>query len=205
MSLRISCLGGTAAAAVLFALPAMACESHDLIQSTQTETPMQMLQSASDMDHSDHDMSAMSEGPMMVMDAYARSSRPGAPTGAAFMMIKNTSDMADRLIDVRSEVAQRVELHTHIDNGEGVMRMVHVEEGFEMAPGETLMLARGGKHVMFMGLNESLEQGGMVPVTLVFEHAGEVEVMIPVDLERMPEGGHGAHGHGHGHTHGSDS
>lgn len=200
MSLRTSFLAGTAAA--MFALPAMACESHDLIKSTQTETPLQMLQSASEMDHSAHDMHAMSEGPMMVMDAYARSSRPGAPTGAAFMHIKNTSDVADRLIDVRSDVAQRVELHTHIDNGEGVMRMVHVEEGFEVAPGEVLMLARGGKHVMFMGLTESFLQGGMVPVTLVFENAGEVEVMIPVDLKRMPDEGHGAHGH---MTHGNDS
>ena len=186
MSLRSSLLGGTAAA-VLFALPAMACDTHDLIKSTQDQAPMQMLQNASDMDDSTHNMPAMSEGPMMVMDAYARASRPNAPTGAAFMLIKNTSDMADRLIDVRSDVAARVELHTHIENGEGVMRMVHVEEGFEIAPGEVLMLVRGGKHVMFMGLNESFLDGGMVPVTLVFETAGEVEVMIPVDLKRVPD------------------
>lgn len=194
MSLRTSFICGTAAA--FFTLPAVACESHELIKSIQNMAPMQMLQSASDMDNSTHDMPAMSEGPMVVMDAYARASRPNAPTGAAFMQIKNTTHMADRLIDVRSDVAARVQLHTHIENSEGVMRMTHVEEGFEVAAGEVLMLARGGKHVMFMGLSESFLEGGMVPITLVFENAGEVEVMVPVDLMRMPgEGAHGAMNH----------
>ena len=58
-------------------------------------------------------------------------------------------------------------------------------------------LARGGDHVMFMGLNAPFEQGNMLNVTLVFEKAGEIEVQIPVDLERtemeMPmEHDHGA-------------
>jgi len=153
-------------------------------------TQLHMLQNASGMDHSSH---AMTHGPMMVMDAYARSSRPNAPTGAAFMMIKNASDAADRLVDVRSDIAARVELHTHEDDGNGVMRMMHVEDGFEIGAGETLMLERGGKHVMFMGLNESLVQDAMVSVTLIFEIAGELDVMIPVDLERQTSGGHGTH------------
>ncbi len=48
------------------------------------------------------------------------------------------------------------------------------------------MLARGGDHVMFMGLNEVLTHGDTINVTLVFEKAGEVAVEIPVDLERKP-------------------
>ena len=159
-------------------------------KTVQPETQLHLLQNASGMDHSSH---AMTSSPMMVMDAYARSSRPNAPTGAAFMMIKNTSGATDRLVDVRSDIAARVELHTHEDDGNGVMRMMHVEDGFEINSGKTLMLERGGKHVMFMGLNESLVQDAMVPVTLIFEIAGEVDVMIPVDLERQTSGGHGNH------------
>jgi copper(I)-binding protein len=59
------------------------------------------------------------------------------------------------------------------------------------------MLARGGDHVMFMGLNEPFADGDTVAVTLVFEHAGEVAVEIPVDLNRKPTHG-GGHGAGHG-------
>ncbi|SPF79965.1 copper chaperone PCu(A)C [Pseudoprimorskyibacter insulae] len=122
-----------------------------------------------------------------VHDAYARSASPSAKTGAAFMAIMNTSDADDRLIDVRSDAAKKVELHTHIANGEGVMRMVHVAEGFAIPAGETHMLARGGDHVMFMGLTVPFEQGAMVPVTLIFEQAGEITIDVPVDLERKPD------------------
>lgn len=128
---------------------------------------------------------------MMVHDAYARASNK--MSGAAFMEIMNHSDSDDRLIDARSDVAKRVELHTHKEDANGVMQMMHVEEGFVIPAGETHMLQRGGDHVMFMGLNHALEDGDMVNVTLVFEKAGEVSVEIPVDMERKPGAGHGDH------------
>lgn len=131
---------------------------------------------------------------IVIDDPYARASRPNAPTGAAFMMIKNTGDTADRLVSATSAIAKRVELHTHIDQGDGVMKMVEIEEGIEIPAGGMHMMARGGDHVMFMGLNESLEQGGEVSVTLTFEQAGDVTVMIPVDNERQPK--HGTMNHG---------
>lgn len=125
-----------------------------------------------------------------VLDTYARSASPMAKTGAAFMLIENIGDAPDRLIAVKSTAAKKVELHTHREEG-GVMKMVHVEEGFELGAGETLFLQRGGHHVMFMGLTEPFEQGKTIPLTLVFETSGEITLDIPVDLERMPKEGHG--------------
>ncbi|KIC14813.1 copper chaperone PCu(A)C [Leisingera sp. ANG-Vp] len=131
---------------------------------------------------------------IMVHDQYARVSSPTAKAGAAFMEIMNHTGEDDRLIDVRSDVAARVQLHTHQEDANGVMKMMHVEEGFAVAAGETHMLKRGGDHVMFMGLSQSLNHGDVVKVTLVFEKAGEIEVEVPVDLERKAEGhGHGDH------------
>ena len=127
-------------------------------------------------------------------DAYARSASPTAKTGAAFMIIHNSGE-ADRLVGVSSDVAARTELHTHLDDGNGVMRMVHVEDGFELPADGMIAMQRGGKHVMLMGLNAPMEQGAMVTVTLTFENAGDVVVEIPVDLERQD---HGAMQHGHG-------
>ncbi len=139
---------------------------------------------------------------IVVEDAYARASTPTAKSGAAFMVLMNTSDQDDRLVAAKSDVAARVELHTHREIADGVMKMMEVEEGFAIPAGGTHMLARGGDHVMFMGLNEPFADGDTVAVTLVFEHAGEVAVEIPVDLNRKPThgGGHGA-GHGAGHSH----
>ncbi|SMX32015.1 copper chaperone PCu(A)C [Actibacterium lipolyticum] len=131
---------------------------------------------------------------MMVQDPYARVSTAMSKSGAAFMMIENMTGEDDRLIGVSSDVAQRVELHTHLSNNQGVMQMIHVEEGFPIAAGETHALERGGDHVMFLGLNRSLAHGDMVQVTLTFEKAGDVVVDIPVDLERMPVHGNMQHG-----------
>ena len=131
---------------------------------------------------------------MMVQDAYARAASPSAQSGAAFMEIMNMGEADDRLIAASSDIAARVELHTHIMDGD-VMRMVEMEEGFAIPAGDTVMLERGGKHVMFLGLNRSLAQGDEVEVTLTFENAGEMTVMIPVDNERQPAMG-GGHGQG---------
>ena len=134
---------------------------------------------------------------IMVQDSYVRTSRPNAPTAAAFMTLMNHGDSDDRLIDARSDIAKKVELHTHVDQGGGVMAMTQIEGGIPVAAGESHALARGGDHVMLMGLNTSLAQGDEVTVTLVFEKAGEVEVTIPVDNERKAEGsaGHGTMDH----------
>jgi copper(I)-binding protein len=131
---------------------------------------------------------------MMVHDPYARAASPAARSGAAFMEIINAGDSDDRLIAASSDVAERVELHTHIMEND-VMRMVHMEEGFPVAAGETILLERGGMHVMFLGLTRSLEQGDEVEVTLTFEGAGDITVTIPVDNERMPSD-MGGNGHG---------
>jgi len=136
---------------------------------------------------------------IMIHDAYARASAAMSQSGAAFMEIMNQTDVDDRLIEARSEVAQRVELHTHLEDANGVMRMMEVEEGFAIPAGGSHALARGGDHVMFLGLNQPFEHGDEIEVTLVFEQAGEMTVTIPIDLERNPMiGGSMGHGNGHG-------
>ncbi|THH36157.1 copper chaperone PCu(A)C [Aliishimia ponticola] len=128
-----------------------------------------------------------------IIDPYARS---GAKTGAAFFTIVNHSESDDRLVAVSSDVAPRVELHTHIEDANGVMKMREVEDGFAVPARGEHALARGGDHVMFMGLPAPLEQGAKISITLTFEQAGDIVVELPVDNER--KGGHGMkHGHGH--------
>jgi copper(I)-binding protein len=132
---------------------------------------------------------------IVIDDPYARAAGAMARSGAAFMEITNTGPEDDRLIGATSDVSDRVELHTHIMDGD-VMRMVEVEEGFAIPAGESVLLERGGAHVMFLGLNRALATGDEVEVTLTFEGAGEVTVTIPVDNDRMPA--RMGHGHGNG-------
>ncbi|WP_372612732.1 copper chaperone PCu(A)C [Aquicoccus sp.] len=131
-----------------------------------------------------------------VHDAYARASSMMSSSGAAFMVIHNDGGSDDHLVDARSDVADKVELHTHREDENGVMRMIHVEEGFALPGDGMIEMKRGGNHVMFLGLREPLEQDDIIPLTLVFEKAGEVQIEVPVDLERKPTHGQMEHKHG---------
>lgn len=135
-------------------------------------------------------------GDITIEDAYLRSTTPSSKTGAAFFIIQNAGDTGDRLIAAEADVAARVELHTHEEDANGVMRMREIEGGIAVPAAGGHMLRRGGDHVMFMGLTRPLEQGETIPVTLIFERAGPVEVAIVVDRERRAD--HAGHGHGHG-------
>lgn len=134
-------------------------------------------------------------GEIIIHDPYVRSSTPSSVTGAAFFTLMNHSDVDDRLIGARSDVAKRVELHTHEQDANGVMKMMKIEGGIELPVGEMHALKRGGDHVMLMGLTAPLVQGEKITVTLTFEKAGEVEIKVPVDRERKPK--HGSKNHSH--------
>ena len=133
-----------------------------------------------------------------VHDPYARSASPAAKSGAAFMVIHNHGDADDRLIGASSPAAKMVQLHTHREQ-DGVMRMVHVEDGIALPADGEIVMERGGHHVMFMGLTAPFEQDMTVPLTLVFETSGEQVIDVPVDLARKPGKGMGE---GMNHDHG---
>tara|TARA_R110002124_G_scaffold198192_1_gene365141 strand:- start:464 stop:940 length:477 start_codon:yes stop_codon:yes gene_type:complete len=119
-----------------------------------------------------------------VEQPYLRSSLPTSTSAAAFMVLRNQTGEDDRLVGARSALAGQVTLHRHTEDANGVMRMGEIEGGVPLPDGATHSFARGGDHLMFTGLDAPLTQGQLVPVTLVFENAGEVEITVPVDLDR---------------------
>ncbi|KIN71434.1 copper chaperone PCu(A)C [Sulfitobacter guttiformis] len=119
-----------------------------------------------------------------VEEPYLRSSLPTSTSAAAFLVLRNMTGEDDRLIAVRSTLSGQVSLHRHTEDANGVMRMSEIEGGVALPDGDSHAFVRGGDHLMFTGLDAPLEQGQMVPVTLVFEAAGEIQIMVPVDLTR---------------------
>lgn len=93
---------------------------------------------------------------MMVMDPYARAASAAAKSGAAFMTLHNMSGEDDRLIAASSDAAKRVELHTHFEVSDGVLRMTEIEGGIPLPAGGMHSLKRGADHVMLMGLTGPL-------------------------------------------------
>ena len=100
------------------------------------------------------------------------------------MVLENSTDQDDRLIAVSSDVAKKIELHTHQQQGDGIMKMIMIEGGIAIPAGQTHALERGGDHVMLMGLTRPLVQGESVVLTLTFEKADPLTVEVPVDLLR---------------------
>ena len=122
--------------------------------------------------------------PFKVEEAYARAVGASAMAGAAFMQITNQSGQDDVLIAAQTDASAMTELHTHIEDGDGVMIMRQIEGGIKLAAGETILMKRGGDHVMLMGLNDSLDSGETVKITLTFEKVGDIVVDVPVDNDR---------------------
>ena len=131
----------------------------------------------------------------MVSDSYARSTGTLAKAGAAYMKIMNHSKKDDRLISVYSDIAKKTELHTHLKSDNGVMKMMRIDKGIEIGAMKEHALVRGGEHIMFMGLKEPFENGKIIPVTLLFEKAGEVNIEVVVDQKRKEKK------HSQSHTH----
>ncbi len=112
--------------------------------------------------------------------AYARF-MPGAKSGAAFFIIENHATVDEKLLSVSSDVANKTELHTHKADANGMMQMLPIEGGIAIAPGQTHELKRGGDHVMMMDLKTVPKDGDTIHLILTFEHAGAVEIDVPVD------------------------
>ena len=129
-------------------------------------------------------------GSLEITAPWTRATAPTARSGGGFMTITNKGTTADRLVSARSTVSDKVEIHEMQMDG-SVMRMRELAKGLDIPPGATVMLKPGSYHIMFMELKAPLAKDAKVPVTLVFEKAGSIDVQL--DVQAM-----GAMPHGHG-------
>jgi periplasmic copper chaperone A len=118
-------------------------------------------------------------GALEIGHPWARATAPTAPAGAGYLTIKNTGTAPDRLVSASTPAAGLAQIHEMKMDG-GVMRMRELEHGLEIPPGAMVTLAPGGFHLMLTNLRAPLKEGTRVPITLVFEKAGSIEVELAV-------------------------
>ena len=102
------------------------------------------------------------------------------------MVISNSGEEDDRLLQVQTDLAHGVELHvTEMKNEVMTMRPV---EGIDIPAGGAAELKPGGYHVMLINLQPEIKPGEKYPLTLVFERGGalvvEAEVRAPYSFVR---------------------
>lgn len=131
--------------------------------------------------------SAAEPGALEVRDAWAAPTPNGVDVAAGFLTIANPTGEPDRLLAASSPRAARVEVH-EMTMTDGVMQMRRVEALAVAANGEAV-LAPGGAHLMFYGVAQPFVEGEEISVQLTFEHAGAVNVMLPVRNQLTGHGG----------------
>jgi len=134
-------------------------------------------------------MNTLSHNELKITDAYARAASPTAKSGAIFFVIENGTAEVAHLTSAESDIARRVELHTHKASDDGVMSMVEIEGGVHAKPGKRTLFQRGGNHVMLMGLNKSLASGDTFDLTLTFD-GKPINLTVTVDNERKAKMNH---------------
>ena len=102
-----------------------------------------------------------------------------------------TGKNAVRLVGVASTVAGTVEIH-NMTMTNGVMKMFAVE-GIDVPAGQTVKLAPGGYHVMFMGLKQQMKPGDKVPLDLLLETADKKRETVSLQVEVRDIAGNRAH------------
>lgn len=136
---------------------------------------------------------------LVIHDPWVREMPPVADNSAGYMRIENPSDTDRSLVDVESDLFERLEIHESVEE-DGTMRMEHREALLIPAGGEAA-LEPGGYHVMLMNRHdEPLEEGDEVTLTLIFADGHIKEVVAPV-LRHGPDGEDADDDH-HGDHHG---
>ncbi len=131
---------------------------------------------------------ATESGDIHITNSWARASAPGAPS-AGFMLVTNNGDTDDTLLSVSGDFAKRLELHstTQVD---GVMKMIHQQNGVVIPAHGSVLFKPGSYHMMFMGLSKNFVEGERYTVILTFAKAGDIEVELPVQAMMMESMSH---------------
>lgn len=115
--------------------------------------------------------------PVTIENAWARATPAKAENGAAYLTLQAAAP--NRLTGISTPVAKKAELHQMKMEG-SVMKMRPVA-GIDLPAGETVTLKPGGVHIMLIGLNQRLQPGQSIPLTLHFAKGGDEQVTVPVE------------------------
>lgn len=123
---------------------------------------------------------------LLIDHPWARPTLSAVAPAAVYFDIVNRGGEDDKLLSVKTGRAKHVELHVTETDDDGVASMKMLKDGLTAPAKKTVSMETGSYHVMLIGLDAALKEGEAFPLTLTFEKAGEVEVIVKVE-NRTPE------------------
>ncbi|NPV78086.1 MAG: copper chaperone PCu(A)C [Anaerolineae bacterium] len=113
-----------------------------------------------------------------IQNAWARPALKGG-NSAVYFQIKNTTKADDLLKNAACSTAGNTEIHKSIMDENGVM-MMKPQESVEIPANATIAFEPGGLHIMLINLNQDLQVGDNLEVSLTFDKAGVITIIAPV-------------------------
>ncbi len=122
---------------------------------------------------------------LMIETAWAPHTGRRTASAAVYLTIKNSSNTADALIDIKTDRAASAMLHVSKEVGT-IMQMEHVAR-LPLPAHTSVSLTPGGHHIMLMRLTKPLKRGEIFPLNLTFEQQGDVTILVEITGIGGPE------------------
>lgn len=117
-------------------------------------------------------------GTLLIREPWARAADSGTVT-AVYLVVTNGESGPAAYTGASSPAAESVSLHETMAMN-GMVHMMALDTAQVIAPGDSLVLSEGGKHLMVNGLRRRLVAGDTLPVTVRFADGRALEVRVPV-------------------------
>ena len=116
---------------------------------------------------------------VLLVDPYAKATPPNAKNSAAFMKIENKGNSDIELLAASSNISKVTELHTHIEEN-GMKKMIQIPS-IKIPANSSVELKPGGLHIMFLGIQNQINENSNVDLNLTFSDGKTYELTkIPV-------------------------
>lgn len=122
--------------------------------------------------------SALFSSELEINDIFVKQTAPNARATAVFLKITNNSDKDIDLLGAKSDLSDRIELHTHITKGKKVL-MTPISK-ITIPARSSVELKPGGEHIMLFNIKNQIKADTKISLTLEFSNGeslnfGEIE------------------------------
>jgi periplasmic copper chaperone A len=118
------------------------------------------------------------EARLVISDTWVRPALASGTT-AAYLNITNNSDNPITISGVTADFADMIQIHqTVVEND--MAQMQHTDNGLRIGAGETMRLEPGGYHIMLMNVQQALNEGETVTLSITFDTGETITVETPI-------------------------
>ena len=93
---------------------------------------------------------------------------------AGYFELENTNNFADKLLSVKSDIFNKIELHNTKMN-DGVMKMYKIDSGINIEKNTSLKFEPGKYHLMIMGVNKKILEEEYL-LSLYFQKSKKIDI-----------------------------